>query len=58
MAQAAVAQLREARPAEIEVEFGVNLSAQTGAVISSGEVAAHLRVRVLWRDEKDTDGAS
>ncbi|MFE7448250.1 CU044_2847 family protein [Streptomyces griseus] len=50
MAQAAVAQLREAGPAEVEVEFGVTLSAQAGAVISKGEAVAHLKVRVLWRD--------
>ncbi|MFK4548357.1 hypothetical protein RKD29_007953 [Streptomyces tendae] len=50
MAQAAVAQLREAGPAEVEVEFGVTLSAQAGAVISKGEAIAHLKVRVLWRD--------
>ncbi|PSK70655.1 hypothetical protein C6W96_20765 [Streptomyces sp. CS149] len=58
MAQAAVAQLREAGPAEVEVEFGVTLSAQAGAVISKGEAAAHLKVRALWRDEGNAGDAS
>ncbi|MFF4756859.1 ISAs1 family transposase [Streptomyces sp. NPDC002514] len=31
-----------------EVEFGVNLSAKAGAVITSGETAVHLKVRVVW----------
>ncbi len=51
MAGAVVAQLREVGLAEVEVEFGVNLSAGVGALISKGEAAAHLRVRVLWQRE-------
>lgn len=58
LAQAAVAQLREAGPAEVEVEFGVTLSAQAGAVISKGEAVAHLKVRVLWRDGAGAGDAS
>lgn len=53
IAGAVVAQLREAGPAEVEVEFGVNLSAQAGVVVSKGEAAAHLRVRVLWQRGAD-----
>ncbi|SOD65688.1 hypothetical protein SAMN06297387_12311 [Streptomyces zhaozhouensis] len=49
LARAVVAELREAGPAEVEVEFGVNLSAQAGVVLSKGEAATHLRVRVLWQ---------
>ncbi|WP_217999216.1 CU044_2847 family protein [Nocardiopsis trehalosi] len=59
MAGAVVAQLREAGPvgpAEVEVEFGLNLSAQAGAVISKGGVTAHLKVRVLWKAGSDADG--
>lgn len=53
MAEAMVAQLSKAKPSEIEVEFGVELSAQVGAVISKGEGKAHLLVRVLWKDETE-----
>ncbi|GAA3861893.1 CU044_2847 family protein [Streptomyces sedi] len=49
LAGAVVTQLREAGPAEVEVEFGVDLSAQVGVVVSKGEATAHLRVRVLWQ---------
>ncbi|GAB7110683.1 CU044_2847 family protein [Streptomyces phaeofaciens JCM 4814] len=58
LAQAVVAQLREAGPAEVEVEFGVSLSAQAGAVISKGEAAAHLKVRVLWQRGTDSGDAA
>lgn len=53
VAGAVVAQLREAGPAEVEVEFGVNLSAHVGVVVSKGEAGAHLKVRVLWRRGTD-----
>ncbi|MFF8940647.1 CU044_2847 family protein [Streptomyces paradoxus] len=42
-------QLRQASPDEVEVEFGVDLSAQAGAVIAKGESAVHFKVRVLWQ---------
>ncbi|MEU9649434.1 CU044_2847 family protein [Streptomyces sp. NPDC048110] len=41
-------QLRQAGPREVEVEFGVNLSAKAGAVITAGEAALHLKVRMVW----------
>lgn len=37
-----------APPDEVEVEFGVNLNAQAGAVIAKGGVESHLKVRLLW----------
>lgn len=46
-------QLRRAGPREVEVEFGVNLAAKAGAVITSGETAVHLKVRVVW-DSRDS----
>ncbi len=48
-AAAALDQLRQAGPDEVEVEFGVDLSAQAGAVITKGESAVHFKVRVLWQ---------
>ncbi|KAK1184406.1 CU044_2847 family protein [Streptomyces sp. NBS 14/10] len=47
-ARAVLEQLRAAGPQEVEVEFGVNLSAKAGAVITSGEAAVHLKVRLVW----------
>lgn len=47
-ARAVLDQLRQAGPREVEVEFGVDLSAKAGAVITSGETAFHLKVRVVW----------
>ncbi|GAB1331490.1 CU044_2847 family protein [Streptomyces sp. NPDC093260] len=55
-ARAALEQLRRAGPTEIEVEFGVDLSCQAGAVITKGEAACHLKVRATWRrGEPGTD---
>ncbi|SOE15861.1 hypothetical protein SAMN06272775_6741 [Streptomyces sp. 2323.1] len=47
-ARAVLDQLQQAGSREVEVEFGVNLSAKAGAVITTGEVAVHLKVRVVW----------
>jgi hypothetical protein len=58
LSAAVVGQLRDAGgPAEVEVEFGVDLSAEVGAIISSGQAAAHLRVRLLWQNTTGTDEA-
>ncbi|MEU0429674.1 CU044_2847 family protein [Streptomyces canus] len=48
-AAAVLDQLRQASPDEVEVEFGVDLSAQAGAVIAKGDSAVHFKVRVLWQ---------
>lgn len=41
-------QLREARPTAVEVEFGVDLATEAGAVITKTEVASHLTIRLTW----------
>ncbi|MEU1457243.1 CU044_2847 family protein [Streptomyces avermitilis] len=51
-------QLRQAGPDEVEVEFGLDLSAQAGAVITRGESAVHLKVRVLWSRSEPSEGTS
>ncbi|WP_189819216.1 CU044_2847 family protein [Streptomyces olivaceoviridis] len=56
-ARAVLEQLRQAGPDEIEVEFGVDLSAQAGAVIAKSESAVHLQVRVVWNRQESPDGA-
>ncbi|MBD0675641.1 CU044_2847 family protein [Streptomyces sp. CBMA156] len=53
-----LARLREAGPDEVEVEFGVDLSAAAGVVITKTAAKCHLTVRVTWRkDETDTGEA-
>jgi hypothetical protein len=39
-------------PAEISVEFGVQLSAQTGAFIASAAVEANFKVSLTWRADQ------
>lgn len=36
------------RPSEIEVEFGIKLSAQAGAIIASGSVDANYVIKIKW----------
>jgi hypothetical protein len=40
------------RPEQIEVEFGLKLSTQVGAIIASGSTEANLVVRLRWTKEK------
>jgi hypothetical protein len=49
-ARAVLDQLRQAGPGEVEVEFGVDLSAEAGVVITKSQAAFHLKVRVLWNN--------
>ena len=39
----------DARPDEIQVEFGVRLSAQAGAVIAKAGGDGHLKVKLTWQ---------
>jgi uncharacterized protein YfiM (DUF2279 family) len=50
-ANVALAKLRglAEAPNEIEVQFGIRLNAQAGAVISKTEAEGHLQVRVAWK---------
>ncbi|MFD4314833.1 CU044_2847 family protein [Streptomyces sp. NPDC058548] len=48
MARAVRAQLRGPGARTVEVEFGVNLSAKAGVVITASGAAAHLKVRMVW----------
>ncbi|MEU5770478.1 CU044_2847 family protein [Streptomyces asoensis] len=54
-ARAVLEQLRRAGPDEIEVEFGVTLSAEAGAVITKGTGAVHLKVRAAWSSPGPSD---
>ena len=39
-------------PDEVEVEFGLKMSAEAGAVIASGGVEANYTVKLTWKREK------
>ncbi|MGX4690709.1 CU044_2847 family protein [Streptomyces sp. JNUCC 63] len=56
MARAALDQLRCAGPDEVEIEFGVDLAAQAGAVIAKSETGCHLKVTVSWHGASDRSG--
>jgi hypothetical protein len=50
-ASIALANFRDAelRPDEVQIEFGVALNAQAGAVIARTGVDGHLKVQLIWR---------
>ncbi|MEW2558570.1 CU044_2847 family protein [Streptomyces griseorubiginosus] len=60
LARAALAQLREAGPDEVVIAFGVDLSAEAGAVIAKTAAGCHLTVTVTWHRTPPTgpDGAT
>ncbi|MFE9747267.1 CU044_2847 family protein [Saccharothrix saharensis] len=49
-ASTALANFREmdVRPDEVQVEFGVKLTAQAGAVIAKTGVEGHLKIKLTW----------
>jgi hypothetical protein len=53
-ARSLITRLRAAAdpPDEIGIEFGVQLSAQTGAFIASAAAAANFRVSITWRRQE------
>jgi hypothetical protein len=54
--EAAVAARRafqQAAADEIEVEFGVKLTAEAGAILAKSSAEGHLQVRLLWRNERN-----
>ncbi|MGC9437643.1 CU044_2847 family protein [Streptomyces sp. WG5] len=44
------------RPDSVELEFGVKLSAEAGAVIAKGSAEGHLVVRLNWSPEPGPEG--
>jgi hypothetical protein len=51
-AQVLLEHLSRAKPAELEVEFGVDLAAEAGAVITKTTLASHLRVKMVWKQSE------
>jgi NTP-dependent ternary system trypsin peptidase co-occuring protein len=45
-----LAELRDAGPDEVKVEFGVKLTVAAGAVLTKGEASCHLKVTVGWSE--------
>ncbi len=43
------------RPDELEVEFGLRLNAEAGAVIARAEAEGHLQVRLVWKNPSGTE---
>jgi len=53
-------QLAQARPGTIEVEFGIELTAEAGAILAKASSGCHLTVTLTWgpaEDAGDRDGA-
>lgn len=48
-ARVALEQLRKARPDDITIQFGVDLSVAAGAVIAKTGAGCHLTVTMAWR---------
>jgi len=48
-AQVLLEHLSQAKPAELEVEFGIALSAEAGAVITKTALSGNLKVKMKWR---------
>ncbi|MGW5861665.1 CU044_2847 family protein [Streptomyces sp. NPDC055239] len=53
MARAALQQVQQAAPHEVVIEFGVDMTAEAGAVIAKSQAGCHLNVIVTWRAEHD-----
>ncbi|MBT2468383.1 hypothetical protein J7E97_10960 [Streptomyces sp. ISL-66] len=49
-ARVALDQLRKARPDDITVQFGIDLSVAAGAVITKTGAGCHLTVTMAWKD--------
>ncbi|MER5502992.1 CU044_2847 family protein [Streptomyces sp. NPDC002561] len=56
-AQAVMTQLRAAGPQSVTVEFGVNLAAKAGAIITSTAATAHLKVTLVWDGHEEAGPA-
>lgn len=42
---------------EVEVEFGVNLSAEYGVIVSSASIGANYKVTLKWKEKSIQHGA-
>ena len=49
MSQQVLEQFAESSPQEVEVQFGVALTAEAGAVLTKAGAACHLNVTLTWK---------
>lgn len=56
VARVTIERLRKAGPAQVEVEFGVDLAVEAGAVITKGKADCHLTITVVWKREQVEHG--
>ncbi|MFI0424006.1 CU044_2847 family protein [Spongiactinospora sp. 9N601] len=52
-AETALDTFRKARPDGIEIEFGVRLNAEAGAVIAKTTAEGHLTVKLTWQQHPE-----
>jgi hypothetical protein len=52
MSHSILEQFRRSGPDSVEVEFGVELSAEAGAVLASASGSCHLQVTLTWAAEQ------
>lgn len=52
--EAVVGSLRAMAPHEIEVEFGIVLSAESGVVLAKGSADVHFSVKLSWKQSEET----
>lgn len=57
MSQQVLEQLGKARPRQVRVEFGVELTAQTGALLAKAGADCHLTVTLTWGADDDSVAA-
>jgi Trypsin-co-occurring domain 1 len=46
-----VGRLRAAAPTELEVSFGIKLSAETGIIVAKGSAEVNFDVKLVWKKE-------
>lgn len=56
MSQQAIEQLSQSGPSELQVEFGVELTAEAGAVLARTGAGCHLTVTATWATGTTPDG--
>ncbi|MFF3501023.1 CU044_2847 family protein [Streptomyces sp. NPDC003247] len=58
LARTTLQQLRQDDTSEVQIEFGLDLTSELGAVVAKGGVGAHLKVTVTWsRDGSQEPGS-
>lgn len=58
MSRQVLDQLRSAAPHEVQVEFGVALTATAGAVLAKAGGSCHLTIKLTWKPGAASDPAS